>query len=199
MRHTGHTAVRSLLGASSLLLILSFFFPYWEALPASGNQATGVELAFYLTHSGGPLAGRLAAPEILSRLQYSAAAAAGVALALLALAAVLADRPWVALLSLPAMLLPAAIRADALPFLASAEAGMTTGSLGQLVVRTGTGAIVAWIVAALLAAALLLVLRNIAARRLTGKKKPPIVAGLSVLPPGPLCLLARTCSCRARL
>jgi hypothetical protein len=146
MKNTGPSR-RSVLGASGLLLIFSFFFPYWEALLASDSRADGLELLIYVTHAGGPLREQLAAPEELLRLEHSTAAAAALALVLLLAAAALAQRPWAFLLCVPAMLLPAAVGADA--------AGYFAGCGTQLVARPGAGAFIAGGAAALLAAAVL--------------------------------------------
>jgi hypothetical protein len=155
MKNTGPSR-RSVLGASGLLLIFSFFFPYWEALLASGSRADGLELQIYLTHAGGALREQLTAPEKLLRLEHSTAAAAGLALVLLLVAAALAERPWTFLLCLPALLLPAVVGADAAGYLAGCEA--------QLELRPGAGVFIAGGAAALLAAAMLRELWKISRR-----------------------------------
>jgi hypothetical protein len=135
---------RSVLGASGLLLIVSFFFPYSEVLLATSSQAEAPQLSIYVSHASGPLLARLPATAGLSRLVDSTTAAAGLAVGLLALSAALAARPWAMLLRLPAMLLPAVVCADAAGFLAACEPP-------ELTARLGAGAFVAWGVAALLA------------------------------------------------
>lgn len=162
MKNTG-PSIRSALGASGLLLIFSFFFPYWEALVATSSQAHALQLSIYVSHASGPLLERLPAPDDLLRLVHSTAAAAGLSLALLALAAAFAQRPWALLLCLPAMLLPAAVSADAAGFVA-AYAGRPPGGVPvELTARLGTGAFIACGAAALLAGAALCEIRKFAA------------------------------------
>lgn len=182
MKNASHSTRRSLLAASALLLILSFFFPYVEALQASSGQAPSVQLAIYPTHSRGPLREQPAMAESLPRLEHSAFTAGGVALALLLLAIVFAKRPWASLLCLPAMLLPAVICADASDLLA-ARCGRAAACEGEVAARAGAGAHIAWGAAALLAMALLLQLWRHAARRLPPWGRQEIGAGPSVLSP----------------
>lgn len=157
MKNTG-PSTRSVLGAGGLLLIFSFFFPYWEASLANSSQAGALQLSIYVTHSGGPLCERLA-PGNLSRLENSTTAAAVLALTLLALAMALAARPAALLLCVPAMLLPAVVCADAAGIL-TAAAGGSPGVSAELATRLGTGAFIAWGAAALLAGAALRELWN---------------------------------------
>lgn len=165
MKNASLSTRRSLLAASALLLILSFFFPYVEALQASSGQAPSVQLAIYPTHSRGPLREQLAMAESWPRLEHSAFTAGGVALTLLLLAILFAKRPWASLLCLPAMLLPATICADASNLLA-ARCGRAAACEGEVAARAGTGAHIAWGAAALLAMALLLQLWRHAVPRL---------------------------------
>ena len=165
MKNASLSTRRSLLAASALLLILSFFFPYVEALQASSGQARSVQLAIYPTHSRGPLREQLAMAESWPRLEHSAFTAGGVALTLLLLAILFAKSPWASLLCLPAMLLPAAICADASDLLA-ARCGRAAACEGEVAARAGTGAHIAWGAAALLAMALLLQLWRQAVPRL---------------------------------
>jgi hypothetical protein len=166
MKNTG-PSIRSALGASGLLLIFSFFFPYWEALVATSSQADALQLSIYVSHASGPLLERLPAPDDLLRLVNSTTAAAGLALTLLALAIAFARRPWALLLCLPILMLPAVVGADASEFLA-ASAGVLPDLPGKLATRLGTGAFIAWGAAALLIGAALRELCKFGAARLPG-------------------------------
>lgn len=141
MKITG-PSMRSVLGASGLLLIFSFFFPYWEALLVNGSQADALQVTLYVNHVDGPLCERVAADD-LRRLESSTTAAAVVTVVLLVLAIALARRPWSLLLCLPAILLPAVVCADFAGF-------RVAGYTGELVARPGAGAFIAWGAAALL-------------------------------------------------
>jgi hypothetical protein len=172
MKNTGPPYRRSVLGASGLVLVISFFFPYWEALLVNGNQADELQLAVYVTHCSGPLCDRMAPPEDLARLETSNVAAAGLSLVLLALATALAQRSWALLLCLPAILLPAAVCADAAGFLVSSACGAPPGCGGGLVARLGAGSYIASAAALVLASAALREVWKFGAARLHRRADP---------------------------
>lgn len=132
-------STRRLLLAVCLLLSLSFFFPYWEARQCAKSCTTGPELFIYAGRACGQAGHFPSLPPELGRLKTSIATAAGLALALIALAAVRVENRWSMLLWLPAILLPGAVLADAAGIVAPAIFPVAAEAGGTLSSRPGAG------------------------------------------------------------
>lgn len=122
---------RRLLGAGSLLLLISFFFAYWEVELKSLGNPRGAQLAARVGHvDGWPDRLTAAAGTGPDRLGTSSAVAAAVALVFLAAAAAGARSRWSVLLWLPAIAYPAVVLQDAAAFFAENSCALAGGDGG---------------------------------------------------------------------